>query len=114
MPFQPGKSGNPGGRPKDKFGVRELARKLAPEAIKTLRAIMEDRYAPHNARVAAACHLLDRGYGRPEQHSTVDVIKRDATDWSRDELVAFLDDSKARGSGIAAEEGCYSESDSVH
>jgi|GEM_PF-6805856 len=28
---------------------------------------MLDRKAPHSARVAACCAILDRGYGRPAQ-----------------------------------------------
>ena len=37
--FQPGKSGNPGGRPRATHSVQELAREHAPEAIQTLADI---------------------------------------------------------------------------
>ena len=38
----------------------------------------------------------DRLDGKPAQESTVAVSsKRDASDWSRDELVAFLNDHRA-------------------
>ena len=65
--FVKGKSGNPGGRPKDEFGLRDLARKSTIEALSTLKEIMADKDAPHAARVTAACALLDRGYGKPAQ-----------------------------------------------
>ncbi len=56
--FQPGRSGNPGGRPKAAHNIQELARKHAPEAIKTLADIAEK--GPPGARVSAAIALLDR------------------------------------------------------
>jgi hypothetical protein len=71
MPFEKGKSGNPGGRPKVVGEVQVLARKYAPEAIETLRGIMENIDAPPAARISAAIALLDRGFGRPHQTSEV-------------------------------------------
>ena len=44
--------------------LKELAQPYAPEAIATLREIMQHG-ATDAARVAAARELLDRGYGRP-------------------------------------------------
>ena len=41
--FQPGRSGNPGGRPRAAHSIQELARKHAPEAIKTLADIAQER-----------------------------------------------------------------------
>lgn len=67
MPFAKGQSGNPGGRPKDQYGVRELAREYGLEAIRILRAIMRDKKAPQTARIAAGVALLDRGFGKPTQ-----------------------------------------------
>ncbi len=65
MPFKKGKSGNPGGRPKEVAEVRELAKKHGPAAIKRLVKLM----ASENERTAvAACEaVLNRGYGRPPQ-----------------------------------------------
>ena len=65
--FQPGKSGNPGGRPKQVGRVKELARVHTEEALTTLAAIMRDEKSPAAARVKAAECLLDRGWGRPTQ-----------------------------------------------
>ena len=67
MPFQPGQSGNPGGRPKEVGEVRALARQYTGQAIATLAAIMLDDSAKGSERVAAATALLNRGYGKPAQ-----------------------------------------------
>lgn len=66
-PFQPGKSGNPGGRPKIPAEVRELARALTMEAIETHAEIMRDKEAPPAARAASANAILDRALGKPTQ-----------------------------------------------
>ena len=69
MPFEKGKSGNPGGRPKEVAEVRELAKKHGPAAIERLKTLMNSE----NERTAvAACEaLLNRGYGRPAQSVTL-------------------------------------------
>lgn len=66
--FAPGKSGNPGGRPRlpeDIKHVRELARQYTERAVETLVTVMGNGSPP--AKVAAANALLDRGWGKPEQ-----------------------------------------------
>ena len=69
MPFEKGKSGNPGGRPKEVAEVRELAKKHGSAAIERLVELM----ASDNERTAvAACEaVLNRGYGRPAQSMTL-------------------------------------------
>src|SRR5215216_4057905 len=64
--FIPGKSGNPGGRPKVVAEVRDLARQYMPLAIITLADIAQNG-RQEAARVSAATALLERGYGRPTQ-----------------------------------------------
>ena len=69
MPFEKGKSGNPGGRPREVAEVRELAKKHGSAAIQRLVTLMSS----DNERTAvAACEaILNRGYGRPAQSVTV-------------------------------------------
>lgn len=69
-PFQPGKSGNPNGRPKIPAEVRDLARALSVEAIETHADIMRDIGAPPAARGASANAILDRAWGKAAQAVT--------------------------------------------
>ncbi|MDI6773155.1 MAG: DUF5681 domain-containing protein [bacterium] len=68
-PWQPGQSGNPGGRPKAVVAVAELARQHTEEAVATLAAIMraEVRGVRPGDMVRAAEALLARGWGQPTQ-----------------------------------------------
>lgn len=90
-PFEKGQSGNPGGRPKGQTTILELARTHAPEAIETLVKLM--RTGTDASQVAACDKILDRAYGKPAQHSTVDasVTNHEAATGARDKLAALLD-----------------------
>lgn len=66
-PFRPGQSGNPSGKPKGMVEVQRLAREHATEAIQALVEALNHR----RTRVAAAIALLDRGFGRPAQHTQI-------------------------------------------
>lgn len=91
MPFKPGQSGNPGGRPKELAGIRELARANAPLAIQTLVDIAASGKS-EAARVAAANHLLDRGFGKP---GTADQVNphdnRDVGQLTDDQLMEIIE-----------------------
>jgi hypothetical protein len=65
--WQPGESGNPGGRPKAVHDVVELSRTFTKEAVYTLAGIMQNVNEPASSRVSAASILLDRGWGKPLQ-----------------------------------------------
>jgi hypothetical protein len=47
--------------------IRSLARGHTETAVNILAGIMQQKDAPPSARIAAACALLDRGWGRPTQ-----------------------------------------------
>jgi hypothetical protein len=93
MTFQPGQSGNPGGRRRksdDDRKVEELARAYGVEAIKTLASIMRSAKAPASARSAAAQAILDRGFGRPRQTHDVTTVTNDFAHLSDAELNAQI------------------------
>ena len=82
-----GRSGNPGGRPKVLREVTELAREKGPEAIETLADIMANSTST-SARIAAACAILDSGYGKPSQTVHTSVARP---------LTALTDEELCRG-----------------
>jgi len=63
--FAPGTSGNPGGSPKDKARVAELARFYTNEAIETLVDLMRNG-RDERVRGTAAQALLDLRWGKPK------------------------------------------------
>ena len=63
MPFAPGQSGNPSGRPKQDPAIKEAARAHADKAIAVFVANLDDE--DPKVRHKAAEALLDRGFGKP-------------------------------------------------
>jgi hypothetical protein len=66
-PFQPGQSGNPGGRPKVLREVQALAAEHSEAAIAKLVEIMTSKDASHSSQIEAAKVLLERAWGKPAQ-----------------------------------------------
>jgi hypothetical protein len=87
-----GESGNPGGRPKVLAGLRELARKHAPAAIKEL-VRLATKAESEVVRVAAIRELLDRGYGKAGEliPSYDDVLADRHTNQSGKLIIEFVE-----------------------
>src|SRR6185437_13323277 len=99
--FKPGNRANPGGRPKAIISLVELARAQTEASIKTLVEIRDSTQAPAAARVGAANALLDRGWGKPAQTVTQTIEqKRSVREWTTDELIAYLNESRGDGAKI--------------
>src|SRR5688572_29137686 len=80
--------------PKAPTDIRSLARSHTDSALNTLKGIMNQKDAPAAARVSAAMALLDRGWGKPHQESTVNIQRkpvREKTDAELDEILAGID-----------------------
>lgn len=106
------------GKPKDKPYAEALRMELAAagDDLKRLRRIAAKHLEIAEAGDLQAINALaDRLDGKPAQESTVTIDdKRDATDWTRDELVAFLNDARNGSNGTAKANGRSDEPDSVH
>lgn len=74
--WQKGTSGNPGGKRKADYRIKDLAKEYTQEALATLRQVMKSS-EDDRARVAAANAILDRGYGKPAQ--SVDLTNSDGS-----------------------------------
>lgn len=98
--FKAGNKANPGGRPAVVKEVRALAQEHTTAAIETLAAICTNADMPAAARVSAANSLLDRGYGKAEATTNVN-ISRSTRDMTYDELIAL---ASSHGVDAAASE----------
>ena len=72
-PFQPGKTGNAGGRPKkteEERTLEQMCRDKTPDALGVLIQIMESGEQERN-RMTAAMAIIERGYGKAVQPTTI-------------------------------------------
>lgn len=68
-PFQPGTTGNKGGRPKkteEERTLEQMCKDKTPDALGTILYIMQDG-EQERARLAAAQYIIDRGWGRAKE-----------------------------------------------
>jgi|ERR1043166_2257836 CO/xanthine dehydrogenase FAD-binding subunit len=119
MAWQKGQSGNPRGRVAEKLFTDQLRIAVNVEDVpgtKRLRTIAEKLALAAVAGEAWAIQqVADRLDGKPAQESSLVIDdKRERTDWTRDELVAFLNDARASGGTAPKAEGLSGEPDSVH
>lgn len=101
-PWQPGQSGNPGGRPKGTKELTELCRDMTRDAIDTLASIMRNPKSPAPSRVSAATTLLERGWGKPVAEMNLNV-KRSIHDFSDEELAILAADGALEGAAGVGE-----------
>jgi Family of unknown function (DUF5681) len=96
-PFKKGVSGNPGGKPKAKESLAEIAREATPKAMRTLIAIMENEKASFAVRAYCADKVIDRAYGKPPQQNNVMIgtAQRSIRDLSDAELLEIIEQGRA-------------------
>lgn len=121
MAWKPGQSGNPKGRKSEKPFADALRMEIAAAGSdqKILREIARNLLflatLPNKDALPAIGAVADRLDGKPAQESTVTIDdKRDATDWTRAELVAFLNNAAAGSNGTAEAGGSEDQPDRVH
>jgi hypothetical protein len=101
---RPGQSGNPAGRARKAIGnLGAEARKYLNLALTTLVEICkgEIRGSSVRDRLAAAMHLLDRGYGQPTQAIDLIMPGKKISELSTEELIEL----NARLTTVAAGDG---------
>src|ERR1700746_873734 len=88
IPWKPGQSGNPSGRPKSNLTLQQLCRGMTEELVESLQEIARNKADKH--RTKAIELLLAYGHGRPVQTANVRTIRRieDLTDEELDALTA--------------------------
>ena len=74
--FVAGTNANPSGRPKIPQEVRDAIRAACPEAVEVLIGIMRDENEKTAYRLEAAKTILERGYGKPEVMSKVELTTK--------------------------------------
>lgn len=103
--WKTGVSPNPGGKPKAPTQIMRIVREAAGthslEAINTLYSVMVDSTQKAQARVVAACAILDRAIGKPKEFMEV-TQKSPLEGMTSAELLALLEKVKsARASEVS-------------
>jgi len=74
MPFVKGESGNPKGRPKVPWSIKQLAKDNSERALRKIIELIDSK--DEKVALMASIHVLDRGYGKPEQRVDADIVHR--------------------------------------
>lgn len=118
MTWKPGQTGNPRGRLVEKSfadALRVAVNQVDAKGTNKLRRIAEKLVEQAMAGEGWAIQqVADRLDGKPAQDTTLRIEKRDASDWTREELLAVLNEPESGGEGIAEAGGRDGGSDRVH
>lgn len=66
-PFQPGQSGNPGGRAPIPDDVKQMLKAACPQAVKLLVKTINDETSKPDLRIKCVEIIMDRTYGKATQ-----------------------------------------------
>lgn len=111
-PFQPGQSGNPGGRPKG-IASAVKGKVSADELADIFLSVALDSRAKPMERIAAARELADRGWGKAPAFAAIeghDPLELDAT---LEALQGLTDELRARRDAREAPTGSASLPDAA-
>jgi hypothetical protein len=122
MTWKKGQSGNPLGRigSEKEFSeaIRMASKEIDPVTRKLNNRVIADKVVElaKKGEAWAINIYADRLEGKPVQEPNVTITnKHDRTDWTWNELIAFIDDSRKKsGNGAEGEISGEPESDSVH
>ena len=102
--FQPGSSGNPGGRPKG-IASAVRARVTPEEMVEGWLEIARDPRAKAAERISAWRELADRGYGKAPAFAAIESADPLELDAIAAEVQAIADELRARRDAREAPEG---------
>jgi hypothetical protein len=110
--FQPGKSGNPGGRPKALQSLQLAARAHMTDMLKVLVKNAK------GGNTTAAVRVLEFGFGRPVQSVEMKVdenlLNKKLSEMSPEELAAFEQKLAAMGVGESEQADMFGGSTHAH
>jgi hypothetical protein len=90
-PWQKGQSGNPTGVSGEYFRVRKICADRSMDATRTLLQLMDDQDADQRVRYMAAMAIIERGIGKPRDHSADGESVMDLTKLSEGERRTLLE-----------------------